>query len=97
MIKHHSNLKTIDQRVEAILVEFPKLAKLPHKKRLVWYYWTKYDGLKESMEFDTFAQLTDEESIVRSRRKYIEDTKTKEIRALQEQWKNRDHYNKTKL
>ena len=49
------------------------------------------------MEFDTFAQLTDEESIVRSRRKYIEDTKTKEIRALQEQWKNRDHYNKTKL
>ena len=84
-------LKTIDQRLDVILKEYPELSKLRHKKRLVWYYWTKWDKLGETMKFNDFSQLTDEESIIRARRRWIELNKSKEVEALQQAYFHRQH------
>lgn len=83
---------TIELRVKEILKEYPLLHPLNQKKRLIWYYWTKYDGLKAQMGFEDFLRLTDEESIVRARRKVLSDERYEQIEALVKRNEFRDHY-----
>lgn len=72
------NLASIEERIMSIFLEFPELKKLQNKKRLIWYYWTKYEDLGDRMSYQTFSQLTDQETINRARRKMLENKKEKD-------------------
>jgi hypothetical protein len=83
---------TIEQRIHEIFSQYPDLRVLKNKKRLVWYYWTLYDKLGKEMQFETFTQLTDEESITRARRQVLSNQRYMQIESLVESQKYREYY-----
>lgn len=89
-------LKTIEQNILSIFSEYPGLKSIRHKKMLVWHYWRTFDSLGENMTFETFKELTDEESILRSRRKILESIRGHEVEALQRQFLHRNYYQQKK-
>jgi len=85
------NLEIVDNRIKEIFNEYPALKNGKRIKMLIWYYWTKYEGLKETMDFDIFNTLTTPETITRARRKLLqEEKKDGETKLREKQFK--DHY-----
>lgn len=86
------NLASIEERIMSIFLEFPELKKLQNKKRLIWYYWTKYEDLGDRMSYQTFSQLTDQETINRARRKMLENKKEKDPASVLMSMAVREYY-----
>jgi len=85
-------MKNIQNNVERLLMEFGGLKSLKHKKMLVWAYWREFDGLNEKMDYNLYTQLTDEESIVRARRKILEKNKEKDVISVAMAQKYKQYY-----
>ena len=80
------------QRIKVIFEEYPELKSLKNIKRLIWYYWVKYEGIKEVMNFDTFNTLTTPETITRYRRKVLADMKEKDIESTARAMEYREEF-----
>lgn len=87
-------LSKLENQIEAIYRSHPEALELKNKKRLVRAIWKTFDGVSFPMSEEDHNRATDEESIVRARRKVRERLGLTDKITQQRQMQYFDYYSK---
>lgn len=72
------HIEKVLENVYWLLVKHPALCDVEKRKRAIWMYWQEYDGVKNSVSYPQFANLTNAETISRGIRYWTETEERKQ-------------------
>ncbi|MCP6719712.1 MAG: hypothetical protein KJI72_00075 [Patescibacteria group bacterium] len=90
------HVERVISNVFQLLVKHPVLFGVEKRKRAIWRYWQEYDGVKNSIGYPKFANLTHTETIARAIR-YWNENEIRRQRVMNEAEKHQQDQSLARL